>query len=69
MAAKKVHVFVTDTMNSHFFVTRKIVMKFGENVNQCALLNFNIRILIIFPYKGGDFASKQPFLDCFNGSP
>jgi len=30
MAAKRVHVFVTATMNSHFFVTGQIGMKFGE---------------------------------------
>jgi len=49
MVAKKVGVFVTGTVNSFFFVTGQIGMKFGQNVNRCALLNLNRRILKIFP--------------------
>jgi len=33
---------VTGTVNSHFFVTGQIGMKFGTtNVNRCAVLNLN----------------------------
>jgi len=42
------HVFVTDIMNSYFFVTGQIGMKLGyENVNQCAVLNLSRRIMKI----------------------
>jgi len=38
MGAKRMHVFVTGTMNSHFFVTEQIGMKFLEkNVSRCPL--------------------------------
>jgi len=33
--------FVMGAMNSHFFVTEEIGMKFGKNVNCCSLLNLN----------------------------
>jgi len=32
-----------------FFVTGQIGMKFGQNANQCSVLNLNIRVLKIFP--------------------
>ena len=64
MAAKKVGVFVTGTINSHFFVMGQTVAFLArvsylsvtdryetraKNVNRCPLLNLNRKILKIFP--------------------
>ena len=38
MAAKKVGLFVTGTMNSHFFVTEQIGMKLAEFKRQSVLI-------------------------------
>jgi len=51
---------VSGTMNSHFFVTGQISLKFGgRNVNRCPHLNRCI--LKIYP-EGGDFAPNRHFL-------
>jgi len=54
-------------MNSYVFVTGTGRHEISENVNRCALLNVNRRILKNF-FLRGDFAPKPPFLGCFDGS-
>jgi len=63
---KKCGVFVTGTLNL-FFVTGQVSIKFGKNINRCALVNLNRRILS-FPL-GCDFAPKPPFLCLLTGLP
>ena len=41
MAAKKAHVFVTGTMNSYFFVTGEIGMKFGQKRQSVCSVDLN----------------------------
>ena len=52
--------FVTSTMNSHFFVTGQISMKFGGNVNRCPNWTL-IEEFWKFTLKGW-FCPKPPFL-------
>jgi len=44
--------FVTGTMNSVFFLTGQIGMKFGKKRQSVPLLNLNRRILESFPWEG-----------------
>jgi len=65
---KRVGFFVTGTLNSHFFVTGQIGMKFWQKRPLLSAVEPSLKNSKNLPLRGW-FCTKPPFLGCYVGSP